>query len=73
MRHERLADCASDESDLSDLVGGFHVEEVEVAEEIVKEGEELDVELGQRQAPVRVKRRGHNVLIPQDLRGGIPG
>ncbi len=40
--------------DLADLVGGLQAEEVEVAQEVVLHCEELEVELGQRMAPITV-------------------
>ena len=36
---------------LSDLVGGLQAEEVEVSQQVVVEGQELEVQLGQRQTP----------------------
>ncbi len=43
------------------------MEEVEVAEEVVEDREELDVELGEREAAVGVELRGNEVLVPEHL------
>lgn len=41
---------------LPDLVGGLQAEEVEVAQQVVGGGQELQVELGQGQAPLPCTR-----------------
>ena len=37
---------------LSDLVGGFQTKQVEVAQQVVRHCEELEVQFGQRQTPL---------------------
>eukprot|EP00976_Prorocentrum_cordatum_P003675 71817-Prorocentrum_minimum.AAC.1 len=53
-------------SHLADLVGGLEAEEVEVTEQVVVRGEELQVELRQRQHGLpRVVNGGHHVLVEE--------
>ena len=57
---------------LADLVRRLEAEQVEVPQEVVVEREELQVELGQRQAPLaRVRDGGHHVLVPQHVLVGV--
>jgi hypothetical protein len=57
---------------LSDLIRRLQPKQVEVPQEVVVEGEELEVELGQRETTLpREVRRGDDVLVPDYLLGGV--
>jgi hypothetical protein len=54
------------------LVGGLEAEEVEVAQQVVVQREELQVELGQREAAVgRIGSGWHHALVPEHLLVGV--
>ena len=59
-------------STLDVLTGGLEPEEVEVAQQIVVQREELEVEFGQRQAALaRKELHRHDILVPDDGLGGV--
>lgn len=55
---------------LSDLIGGLQAKEVEVSQQVVMEGQELEVQLGQSQAawedqPVNVRKAHQHASNPK--------